>query len=120
MLFRSDTVSSLSYNRNVEFLSLKPGKYIFAVMAINNSGVQSKKAALFEFTILPYWWQTVWFKIILASGIVLGIYLFYLNKVKKLKQNFEIERKQASLQLTAMRAQMNPHFIFNVMNSIRN
>lgn len=116
----NDTVSSLSYNRNVEFFSLKPGQYIFAVIAINNSEITSQKAAFFEFTILPYWWQTSWFKVILASIIALGIYLFYLNKVRKLKHTFEIERKQASLQLTAMRAQMNPHFIFNVMNSIRN
>jgi hypothetical protein len=116
----NDTVSSLSYNRNVEFFSLKPGQYTFAVIAINNSGIPSQNAAFFEFTILPYWWQTFWFKVILVSIIALGIYLFYLNKVRKLKHTFEIERKQASLQLTAMRAQMNPHFIFNVMNSIRN
>ena len=87
---------------------------------MNNSGVWSLMPAVFSFTINPAWWQTFWFKMIIVLFAASGIYLFFRNKVEKLRYNFEMERRQASLQLTAMRAQMNPHFIFNVMNSIRN
>ncbi len=115
-----DTTSSTIFGRSVEFLSLNPGQYRFSVSAINNSGIYSKIPATISFEILPAWWQSLWFRIIMAALISAFIYLLYRNKLKQLKQKFEAERKQASLQLTAMRAQMNPHFIFNVMNSIRN
>jgi sensor histidine kinase YesM/ligand-binding sensor domain-containing protein len=115
-----DTTHSIISGRSVEFLSLNPGKYNFSVSAINNSGFYSKIPATISFEILPAWWQSLWFRIIIAALISVFIYLLYRNKLKQLKQQFEAERKQASLQLTAMRAQMNPHFIFNVMNSIRN
>ncbi len=115
-----DTLSSLTSNREVEFLSLNPGDYTFTVSAMNSSGIWSESPSTFSFTILPAWWQTIWFKIILSFIIASGIFVFYKNKVKNLKSKFETERRQASLQLTAMRAQMNPHFIFNAMNSIRN
>jgi ligand-binding sensor domain-containing protein len=114
-----DTISSFTKNRAVEFLSLQAGKYTFIVYAKNNSGVWSTAPAVFNFEIHPAWWQTWWFKVIVSLMITLMIYLFYRSKVKKLEYEFEMERRNASLQLTAMRAQMNPHFIFNVMNSIR-
>ncbi len=115
-----DTTSSIISGKSVEFLSLNPGQYHFSVSAINNSGIYSKIPATISFEIRPAWWQSLWFRIIIAALISVFIYLLYRNKLKQLKQQFETERKQASLQLTAMRAQMNPHFIFNVMNSIRN
>ena len=116
----TDTLSSFTANREVEFLSLHPGEYKFQVSAMNNSGVWSLMPAVFTFTINPAWWQTFWFKMIIVLLAASGVYLFFRNKVEKLRYNFEMERRQATLQLTAMRAQMNPHFIFNVMNSIRN
>ena len=116
----TDTISSFTSNREVEFLSLHPGEYKFQVSAMNNSGVWSLMPAVFSFTINPAWWQTFWFKMIIVLLAASGVYLFFRNKVEKLRYNFEMERRQATLQLTAMRAQMNPHFIFNVMNSIRN
>jgi hypothetical protein len=115
-----DTISATTTNREVEFLSLDPGNYSFSVLACNKSGVWSSASAGFSFVIRPAWWQTWWFKWLLATSFVLVVYWFYLRKLKQVKERYELERKQASLQLTAIRAQMNPHFIFNVMNSIRN
>ena len=51
--------------------------------------------------------------------ITVLIFMYYRFQLSKLKKEMETERVKASLELTAIRAQMNPHFIFNVMNSIR-
>lgn len=115
-----DTLSSNTNNREVEFLSLRPGKYIFSVSAMNPTGIWSSHPATFHFTILPPWWQTPWFLIIILLLLSGALWILYKNRLLKFRRQFEVEQKQASLQLTAMRAQMNPHFIFNVMNSIRN
>lgn len=114
----SDTISEFTPNRDVEFLSLAPGHYTFGIAAINNSGVFSTQQE-FSFYIHPAWWQTGWFRILLLVMIVAAIYMVYKNQVRKIREKFEIERNEASLHLTALRAQMNPHFIFNMMSSIR-
>jgi hypothetical protein len=120
LINNNDTVTSTTMNREVEFLSLPAGNYKFSVSAMNSSGIWSPVAAAIGFIIKPVWWQTWWFRILFLGLVLFTAWLFYRNRVKKLKYDFEVERRQASLQLTAMRAQMNPHFIFNVMNSIRN
>ncbi len=114
----TDTLSEFTSNRDVEFLSLVPGHYTFGVSAINNSGVMSQPSVL-AFFIRPAWWQTWWFRTLIFILIVAIVYIVYKNQVRKLREKFATERNQASLHLTALRAQMNPHFIFNMMSSIR-
>ena len=120
LINKTDTISSFTTNRNVDFFSLSPGHYQFSVSAINNSGVWSSKPATFSFIINPPWWQSSWFRSIVLFSVITLVIVLYKNRIKRINERFTIERKQASLQLTAVRAQMNPHFIFNVMDSIRN
>ena len=54
--------------------------------------------------------------VVLYRNSFLRLYRFRLSRTKA---NYEMEIRQASLRLTALRAQMNPHFVFNVMDSIR-
>ncbi len=115
-----DSIKGITTNREVEFLSLDPGKYTLSVKAMNNSGLWSERPATMSFTILSPWWKTFWFRLFIFSLLLSVVYLWYKRRIDSVKEKFEIEKKQASLQLTAMRAQMNPHFIFNVMSSIRN
>jgi ligand-binding sensor domain-containing protein len=117
---KRDSVSGFTKNRDVDFLSLNPGDYTFSIQAKNSSGVWSKNSAALSFTIAPPFWQTWWLRSIVLIAVTASGFIFYKRRVNKLKEKFSIEKKQASLQLTAMRAQMNPHFIFNVMSSIRN
>ena len=115
----TDTLTSMTDNRQVDFFSLNPGHYKFTVSAINTSGVRSNAPATLSFIIQPAWWQTWWFRLLVLGAIAVSAFAFYKFRVTKIAEQFTLERKQASLQLTAMRAQMNPHFIFNVMSSIR-
>ncbi len=117
---QGDSIEGSTNNREVEFLSLKPGHYSFQVKAINNSGVASLQPSVFQFVILSPWWQRTWFKLLGLIALLLSGYLLYKRRVDQIENKYSIEKKQAALQLTAMRAQMNPHFVFNVMDSIRN
>ena len=110
---------SLTTNeREVSFLNLSPGDYNFEVFAINNCGVKSTNPARFSFTILPPFYQTSWFYflIILAFGLI--IYLVYRLRIKRLEEKNNNLIANNELRQKALIAQMNPHFIFNSMNSI--
>jgi ligand-binding sensor domain-containing protein len=110
-------------NTEVRYTNLAPGKYEFIVM-VSHRGVWLDKAASVKFSIKPYFWQTAWFKMLVVAIILGIIYFIYrlkirrIRKEEKLKSDFK--KKIAEVEMQALRAQMNPHFIFNSLNSINN
>ncbi|MCK9209758.1 MAG: histidine kinase [Ignavibacteriaceae bacterium] len=88
--------------RQAFFTHLPHGSYTFKVVAITPDGTESDKAAVIGFTIYPYFWQTLWFKILAAIAIVgfITIYLrFYFKrkyklKVKKIEAEAALERER--------------------------
>ena len=71
-------------------------------------------------TIHPPFWQTGWFIGLIFLVLVLGIYLYVKRKIKNIKHKAELEKRIAETKLQALQSQMNPHFVFNAMNSIQN
>lgn len=103
----------------VRFPSLQPGNYQFEIIAINEDGIESEKVAQLQFVILPPFWQTWWFRIGVLALLSLGVYLLVKKRTERAKKESEMEKALRNYQLAAIKAQMNPHFIFNVLNSIQ-
>lgn len=107
----------------VQYTTLPPGKYYFFVEAVNKDGIWSEQPATLNFVINPPFWQTTWFRSLLVILIVLlgsGIWsISYLRLKRKSERRDEYNRKLAEVELQALRAQMNPHFLFNTLSSIQ-
>ncbi|MDZ7332697.1 MAG: histidine kinase, partial [candidate division KSB1 bacterium] len=104
--------------RFATYTNLDPGTYTFRVKAANNDGVWNETGTAIEITITPPFWKTLWFKIILAVMILLTINHF-VNYLRQ-KRNLLKAKALANLaQLKLLRNQMNPHFLFNALGSIR-
>ncbi len=106
-------------SRTIRFSSLPKGDYTFEVKAKNEDGYWSN-AETITFTISPPIWLTWWF---IALMVLLGVILIYLiltYRIKQLNQKNTLEKRMVELELVALRAQMNPHFIFNTLNTIQN
>ncbi|MBL7775349.1 MAG: histidine kinase, partial [Saprospiraceae bacterium] len=106
-------------NRAVNYAELPPGKRLFEVQAQNEDGVWSASTAL-AFTIEPPWWATWWARagaFVAAFLLVFGLYQYRTGQLKKENRT---QRQIAELERAALQAQMNPHFIFNCLNSIQN
>jgi ligand-binding sensor domain-containing protein len=108
---------------SIDFQALRPGKYRFILYAKNNDERWSRRPAVFFFTISAAWWQTWWFYALICFGtiaLVLTAFLGRLRVVRKREQQKAMIRAQLSeAELKALRAQMNPHFIFNAINSVQ-
>jgi len=101
------------------YTNLDPGNYVFHVKAANSDGVWNEKGAEIALVIAPPFWLTWWFKSAIALVTLVAL-LFIIYLVQRYeKRKTELNRKLSELKLQALRAQMNPHFIFNTINSIQ-
>ncbi len=115
--------SPASSERLTNYSNLPSGTYTFKVISSNNEGVWNKTPATFTFTINRPFWKTIWFYVLLFGIIVLIIIVSVRLKIHQIKvreQNkTQLNKKIANIESQALRAQMNPHFIFNTLSSIQ-
>lgn len=118
-----DTSWTYSKNTFVQYTTLPPGKYKFVVYALNTEGKPSNIPAIIHFTINTPFWKTWWFIFTTVSIILFVIYFLYRRRVlfieKQEKEKTESNKMIIESELKALRAQMNPHFMFNAINSIQ-
>ena len=109
--------------RSVSYNHLAPGKYRFAFYVTNEHNKTKSKTAYCNFEISPALWQYWWFWPLLAvifSGTVVFIARLRIKKIRqKEKQRTATNKAMAELETKMLRSQMNPHFIFNSLNSIQ-
>ncbi|MBC7849162.1 MAG: histidine kinase [Chitinophagaceae bacterium] len=65
----------------------------------------------------PYWKQT-WFILLLSAAIFTILIAIYLRRVRQIRQKANLDMQIAQTEMKALHAQMNPHFVFNCLNSI--
>jgi ligand-binding sensor domain-containing protein len=122
----------ITNERSLHFKSLPPGNYRFKIAAINTSGLASDFAYI-SFSIKSPIWNEWWFWLILLGIAAITLYVIWRWRLQTLrlqyeqknktilleKENAEIEKKLTDLSQQAFRQQMNPHFIFNALNTIK-
>lgn len=112
-----------THAQSIDFTALSPGSYDLLIWCRSPGSQWTAQPASLAFTILPpFWYHPVWIGIILLVTGTLIIFIFR-SQVKKIKKRAEQESHQqqqlAQLEMNALRAQINPHFIFNALNAIQ-
>lgn len=106
-----------SSTKNVNFLALNPGVYKFQI----NIKIGERYTPIEEinFEIHKPFWLQIWFLTIGILWIIALMYFVYRWAEIKTRKGEELKEQLALSQLTALRSQMNPHFIFNVLNAVQ-
>ncbi len=112
-----------SKDRLVTYSNLPPGTYTFKLISANNEGVWNTTPKYFTFTIDKPFWQTWWFIIITTLFVITVLTLSIRHRIRGIKERerrkTELNKRIANIESQALRAQMNPHFIFNTLSSIQ-
>jgi hypothetical protein len=104
-----------SRNRSINYSNLKPGWYNLQLQATDHGGFWKPPKEI-RIRIKPFYYETLLFRIALPSIFLMLIASMILIYIKQLKQ--KADQKQNALRLQSLQGQMNPHFIFNSLNSI--
>lgn len=128
------------------YAQLAPGHYQLQIMAANSDGVWNPTPKTLDISIAPPFWQTWWFGALMAAAIAGLLYALFQARLRRERQKQQLaleraeqarraaqleadnaklatavaeqERANTEIRLQTLRLQMNPHFIFNSLNSI--
>ncbi|MFN8277387.1 MAG: histidine kinase [Chitinophagales bacterium] len=117
---RADTM--VTHERVIRFNALQPGAYRLEIKAMGKNGRWSKPLKI-QFDITAPFWRTVTFYIgsflfVLIMALLIVRWRWQAER-KKLNERNQLNKRIAALEIQALRTQMNPHFIFNALNSIQ-
>jgi len=101
----------------ITFEYLPVGKYTFKMKAVYRN--QETETFEYFFEIVAPFWQQWWFYILLAVVFTSLVLLIFFRRLKRQKVKSELLNEINTSRLTAIQSQMNPHFIFNALNSIQ-
>ena len=118
----SDTSWKYTTNTQIDFPKLLSGGYTLQVAAKNSAGLWSNPSE-FSFEIIPPFYARWWFIVLCALAIVIitSWLIMRRNKLylKKTQQQFIAQQRMNEMENQAKQAMMNPHFVFNALNSIQ-
>ncbi len=107
---------------NISFYNLSPGNYDIELQVKQYKSTWSKPIFT-SFNILPLWYQTTTFKIIAILSILLSLTVAIYWRIKWIRKRDKtkhlIEIRLNELERRTLAAQMNPHFIFNSLNTLQ-
>jgi LytS/YehU family sensor histidine kinase len=97
-----------------------PGRYVFELQVTAHNGYVFDAKRSLAFTILQPYWKSWWFVMVLLILLASGIYAFVVHRIRFVKKQAQLRHALDTYRDKALRAQMNPHFIYNSMNAIQN
>ncbi len=117
MLINSDS------NNIASISDLKPGKYVFDLKVKVGSKDWRKQQARMTIIIAPPYWLTWWFWLVMIFCLSFLVYIIIKLRVRHVRKEEKVkagyEKELMNIEAKALRAQMNPHFVFNCLNSIK-
>ncbi|MES2560646.1 MAG: histidine kinase [Bacteroidota bacterium] len=111
--------TGISKSKMLQLGALAPDGYLISIWARDIDGLWSAKPAKLFIKILPPFWKTWWFIVVVIGLSLAAIGLFAWIRLAQIQERNKIEARLLDSELKALRLHMNPHFIFNTLNSLQ-
>lgn|GEM_PF-5409535 len=103
----------------ISFKDLPPGKYEFGLQLKNNETGKILDTKKIRFSIEPKFYETSYFKIsLILFALFIVFFASQYYKTEKSRQ-LSLSNELLNIEMKTLKSQMNPHFIFNILNTIQ-
>ncbi len=99
--------------------NISPGDYKLEIKAYSYNNKWPEQTTELEIKIKSPFWKTWWFTSLFVFAMAAAAYLLYKRRIRQVREKANIDKQLTEFEMKALHAQMNPHFIFNCLNSIR-
>lgn len=101
------------------YSNIPAGTYYFVVQSANADGAWNDETYQLTIIVKEYWYLSWWFRIsVMGLAMLMTIWIIRI-RFQRLKFKNEALQQIHNLERQSLRLQMNPHFIFNTLNSIQ-
>lgn len=107
---------NMDNENTIAFSNLAPNKYLLSIKEKNSAAKQLS----IHFSISPPFYKSWWFIAMICFAVATFTGLIFRYRLSTIKKQAALKQKIAETEMMALRAQMNPHFIFNCISSIDN
>lgn len=115
-----DTAWTYTKNRELRFSFLPPGDYELLISSMNPDEVWNSEPLKIVFDIKKPFWKTPGFIIFAIIAFMSVVYVLFRYRLNEIKKKTSLENRLNKYINQALVSQMNPHFLFNALNSINN
>lgn len=103
----------------IEIPSLPSGDFVLELKVVDHLGHDSQNTIVVKGYVKAPFWKTWWFISLVVVLFLFVSYLVYKRQLARQRKELRRQNELSIARLTAIRSQMNPHFIFNSLNSIQ-
>lgn len=108
----------LTDDMNLAYTGLKPGNYTLNLKTVS-AGEQELEQAVLDLEVEKIWWQKAWVQVCFVLLIILALTAVFSQRIRLLRKQNKLRLELQNSEMQALRSQMNPHFLFNALNSVR-
>jgi signal transduction histidine kinase len=103
--------------RLISYSNLGPGSYRFRVIACNNDGVWNEVGATLNFSILPAWYQTIWFRMFYVLFALFVIWMLYRLRLRQVARAMSVRFDERLAERTRIARELHDTLLQTVQGS---
>jgi ligand-binding sensor domain-containing protein len=112
--------------RSLQFASLEAGQYRIEIRVKNEDNIFATENIVVTFQVKAPFYRKIWFYTLVLIAVLGAMYAYSKNRLKIIEKNnqlitqkMQLERELEQSTLASIKSQMNPHFLFNALNTIQ-
>ena len=105
-------------DKKITYSKLSPGKYTFEIQVSHNINFEGAQTDTYSFEVARAFYQKWWFYGALIVLIGYSVWLYIRSRETEIRKVESIQKERLHFEYEQLKSQVNPHFLFNSLNTL--